>query len=80
MISSKLPFALVEIIEQLEVSKFIVFAGIIALYIILGMFLEVYSAVTFTIPIIYPVIVALGFDLIWFGVIVVLVPYGTVYE
>lgn len=70
---SKLPFALVEIIEGLHVSKFLVFAGIIILYIILGMFLEVYSAVTFTIPIIYPVITALGFDPIWFGVIVVLV-------
>lgn len=70
---SKLPFALVEIIEQLQVSKFFVFTGIIILYIVLGMFLEVYSAVTFTIPIIYPVIVALGFDPIWFGVIVVLV-------
>lgn len=70
---SKLPFALVAIIEGLHVSKFFVFAGIIVLYIILGMFLEVYSAVTFTIPIIYPVITALGFDPIWFGVIVVLV-------
>lgn len=70
---SKLPFALVEFIEGLQVSKYVVFAGIILLYIILGMFLEVYSAVTFTIPIIYPVIVALGFDPIWFGVIVVLV-------
>ena len=70
---SKLPFALVKIIEQFQVSKYVVFAGIILLYIILGMFLEVYSAVTFTIPIIYPVIVALGFDPIWFGVIFVLV-------
>lgn len=70
---SKLPFALVEIIEKLQVSKYVVFAGIILLYIILGMFLEVYSAVTFTIPIIYPVIVTLGFDPIWFGVIFVLV-------
>ena len=70
---SKLPFALVKIIEQFQVSKYVVFAGIILLYIILGMFLEVYSAVTFTIPIIYPVVVALGFDPIWFGVIFVLV-------
>jgi C4-dicarboxylate transporter DctM subunit len=70
---SKLPFALVEIIEQLQVSKYIIFIGIILLYIILGMFLEIYSAVTFTIPIIYPVILALGFDPIWFGVITVLV-------
>jgi len=70
---SKLPFAIVEIIEQLQVSKYVVFGGIILLYIVLGMFLEVYSAVTFTIPIIYPVILALGFDPIWFGVIIVLV-------
>jgi len=70
---SKLPFALVKIIEHLHVSRYIIFAGIIFLYIILGMFLEIYSAVTFTIPMIYPVIVALGFDPIWFGVIVVLV-------
>ena len=70
---SKLPFALVKIIEQLQVSKYVIFAGIILLYILLGMFLEIYSAVTFTIPIIYPVIVALGFDPIWFGVIIVLV-------
>jgi tripartite ATP-independent transporter DctM subunit len=70
---SKLPFALVQIIEQLQVSKYVIFAGIILLYILLGMFLEIYSAVTFTIPIIYPVVVALGFDPIWFGVIIVLV-------
>ncbi len=70
---SKLPFALVKIIEHLQVSKYVIFTGIVFLYIILGMFLEVYSAVTFTIPILYPVILALGFDPIWFGVIVVLV-------
>jgi C4-dicarboxylate transporter DctM subunit len=70
---SKLPFGLVKIIEQLQVSRYVIFVGIILLYIILGMFLEVYSAVTFTIPIIYPVVVALGFDPVWFGVIVVLV-------
>jgi C4-dicarboxylate transporter DctM subunit len=70
---SKLPFAMVEVIEHFKVSKYVVFAGIMLLYIVLGMFLEVYSAVTFTIPIIYPVIVALGFDPIWFGVIIVLV-------
>lgn len=70
---SKLPFALVKIIEQLHLSKYIIFIGIIVLYIILGMFLEIYSAVTFTIPIIYPIISAIGFDPIWFGVIIVLV-------
>ncbi len=70
---SKLPFAVVGLIQQLQVSEYVIFAGIIILYIILGMFLEIYSAVTFTIPIIYPIILALGFDPIWFGVIIILV-------
>jgi C4-dicarboxylate transporter, DctM subunit len=70
---SKLPFALVEIINGLEVSKYIVFFGIVVVYILLGMFLEVYSTVTLTIPIVFPIITALGFDPIWFGVIIVLV-------
>lgn len=70
---SKLPFALVEIINSLQVSKYIIFFGIVFVYIILGMFLEVYSTVTLTIPIVFPIITALGFDPIWFGVIIVLV-------
>jgi C4-dicarboxylate transporter, DctM subunit len=70
---SQLPFALVEIIKNLNVPPYVIFVGIIILYIILGMFLEIYSAVTFTIPIVYPIIVALGFDPVWFGVIIVLV-------
>ena len=59
---SKLPFALVAVIDMLHVSKYVVFGGIVLLYIILGMFLEVYSAVTFTIPIIYPVITKIIMD------------------
>ena len=70
---SKLPFALVEMVKQSNVHPYLIFTGIIILYILLGMFLEIYSAVTFTIPIIYPIILALGFDPIWFGVIIVLV-------
>jgi tripartite ATP-independent transporter DctM subunit len=70
---SKLPFALVDGINSLQVSKYVIFFGIIVMYIFLGMFLEVYSTVTLTVPIIFPVITALGFDPIWFGVIIVLV-------
>ena len=70
---SQLPFMLAEVINQLDVPTYAIFAGIIIMYIILGMFLEVYSCVVLTIPIIYPAILALGLDPIWFGVIIVLV-------
>jgi C4-dicarboxylate transporter DctM subunit len=46
---------------------------LIVFYIILGMFLEVLSMQVTTIPIVYPIAVALGIDPIWFGVFIVLV-------
>jgi C4-dicarboxylate transporter DctM subunit len=42
-------------------------------YIIGGCFMDSLAMVTFTIPILYPLVVSLGFDPIWFGVIIVLV-------
>jgi tripartite ATP-independent transporter DctM subunit len=72
MAVSKLPFALSEFVSQLGLSPIAVFACIVLLYIILGMFLDIFSAVIVTIPVIYPLILSLGFDPIWFGVIVVI--------
>ena len=51
------------------ISLIIVF--IIVMYIILGCFLDIYAAIILTCPIIFPVILALGFDVIWFGVLMV---------
>ena len=46
---------------------------IIFIYLIGGCFMDALALITLTIPIIYPVVLTLGFDPIWFGVIVVLV-------
>jgi tripartite ATP-independent transporter DctM subunit len=70
---SKLPFMLSETIAGVPLPRMAIFAGIILLYVILGMFLDIFSAVIITIPVIYPMILALGFDPIWFGVVVVIV-------
>ena len=42
---------------------------VIAFYVLLGMFMETLSMMVATVPIITPVIVTLGFDPVWFGVI-----------
>jgi C4-dicarboxylate transporter, DctM subunit len=42
------------------------------LYLVLGCLMDALSMIILTIPIIYPVIIALGFDPIWFGVIIVM--------
>ena len=46
---------------------------ITAIYIALGCVLEGLSMITLTIPIFYPIVAGLGYDLIWFGVYVVIV-------
>jgi TRAP-type C4-dicarboxylate transport system permease large subunit len=69
---SKLPFALSEFINQLGWGRIPVFICVVVLYLILGMFLDIFSAVIVTIPVIFPMMMNLGFDPIWFGVIVVI--------
>ena len=44
---------------------------ICAIYLVLGCFLETMSMVMLTVPIFYPIVASLGFDLVWFGIIVV---------
>lgn len=68
-----LPTVVSEFVAGLELSRFLIFTLIVVFYVLCGMFLDVVASIMLTIPIIYPTITALGFDPIWFGVIVVLI-------
>lgn len=50
-----------------------VLAVVLFIYLILGLFIDALALILLTIPIFYPVIMQLGYDPIWFGVIIVLV-------
>jgi C4-dicarboxylate transporter DctM subunit len=70
---SQLTTAMGELVAGMEVSRYIILGGVIVLYIILGMFLDIISAVILTTPVIFPLVVhTLGFDPIWFGIVVVI--------
>jgi C4-dicarboxylate transporter DctM subunit len=68
---SKLPFVMADLVANLHVSAVLILASILVFYIFIGCFLEIFSAIVLTIPIIFPTIMALGFDPVWFGVLVV---------
>ena len=57
----------------LEADRYVVLLAIIGIYILLGCFLDSIAMMLLTVPIFYPVVVDLGFDPIWFGIIVVVV-------
>ena len=48
-----------------------ILALIIFMYVILGMFLDILTALILTLPILFPVVMSLGFDTIWYGVLMV---------
>jgi len=56
----------------LDVSPYLIHAIIVVIYLFLGCFLDAISMMVLTMPVIFPVVLALGFDPIWFGVIAVL--------
>ncbi|TXL76423.1 TRAP transporter large permease subunit [Vineibacter terrae] len=67
-ISQKLMAAAVDA----EVHRWLVFLIIVLVYIVLGAFLDSISMLVLTLPVVFPVIQALGFDPIWFGVVLVI--------
>jgi len=70
---SGLPELLAKYIAGLDVPRLVILLILIAIYIALGMFLEGFSILVLTLPIVIPIIEALHYDLIWFGVIMVIV-------
>ena len=56
----------------LQISPFMILGIFILMYLVLGCFLDAISMMVLTMPVIYPVILELGFHPIWFGVIAVL--------
>ena len=68
---SQLSFALVGFIEGLGLPPVGVLLFIIVFYMVLGCFMDSLAMILLTVPIFYPLIVANGFDPVWFGIIAV---------
>jgi C4-dicarboxylate transporter, DctM subunit len=68
-----LPTTLSAFMTSLPLPRWLIFFAIILVYMILGCVMEVYSIMILTLPIIFPIVEALQFDPIWFGVIMVIV-------
>ena len=69
---STIPMKVAGWAAALEVSPYLIHTIIVIIYLFLGCFLDAISMMVLTMPVIYPVILALGFNPIWFGVIAVL--------
>ena len=70
---AKIPMGLADFITALDLPRIVILAGIILIYVVLGCVMDCYAIMILTVPIIFPVIEAMQFDPIWFGVLMVIV-------
>ena len=73
MAVSRIPFMLAEWLGGLPIHPMAVMVVIIFIYFIGGFFMDSMALIVLTVPIFFPLVKELGFDPIWFGVIIVLV-------
>ena len=66
-----LPQFLIARVEANQLSPHTTLLAIILFYLVLGCFMDAMSMIMLTIPFVFPLIISLGFDPIWFGVLVV---------
>jgi TRAP-type C4-dicarboxylate transport system permease large subunit len=69
---SMIPIEVSTWVASLAVSRYLILMIVILIYLFLGCFLDAISMMVLTMPVIFPVIINLGFNPIWFGVIAVL--------
>lgn len=69
---TRLPFALTSFVSGINVDRYIILIAVFLVYIFLGCIMSSTAMILITIPIFYPMIVASGFDPIWFGIMIVI--------
>ncbi|HVL57719.1 MAG TPA: TRAP transporter large permease [Burkholderiaceae bacterium] len=60
-------------VEQFEIHPIMVIAAICVIYVLLGSVMEELSMILLTVPVLFPLVIQLGFDPLWFGILVVVV-------
>ena len=79
VVQTRLPTALIDLIQFLELSPWAVIMMILAFYIVLGCVLDSVAIILVTVPVFLPVVVALGYDSVWYGILmVVMVEIGLI--
>ena len=66
-----LPEAFAQWVVSLDVPPIMVMICILLFYVLLGMFMDAIGMLLLTLPVVYPAVIALGYDPIWFGIVVV---------
>ncbi|MEQ5854528.1 TRAP transporter large permease [Halomonas sp. EF61] len=69
---SRISFSISDSLFAMELTPFVVVLCILAMYFLLGMFMDSIAMLVITVPVVFPIIQSLGIDPVWFGIVTVL--------
>jgi tripartite ATP-independent transporter DctM subunit len=72
IVSSGVGRGLAAWLVDLQISPFLFFCVLLVVYLVVGMFIDGLSIVLLTVPLLAPVLPSLGYDVVWFGIILVI--------
>src|SRR5690606_25394946 len=67
--SLRVTVAVLRVVKGVDLHKYELLAILVAIYLVLGCFMDPISMMVSTAPIVIPLVVAVGFDPVWFGVV-----------
>jgi tripartite ATP-independent transporter DctM subunit len=70
IVLTQFPNELARMVQELGLSPLVIMLAVIALYFLLGTFLDEVSTILITVPVTLPLVTGLGYDAIWFGIFV----------
>jgi TRAP-type C4-dicarboxylate transport system permease large subunit len=80
MAMSKIPQDVVAMVTELNLNRWLVMVGIVVAYFVVSMFMDELPLLLLTLQLTFPLITALGFDPVWFGVMsMLMVAMGLVF-
>lgn len=71
--ATKMPSVLADWVTGLSVSRYLILLVILIMYAIMGCLMDSLAMVMLTVPIFLPIMLALGFNVIWYGVLMIMV-------
>lgn len=72
LVSAGIPRGIVAAIASLDASPWAIFAFLVVMYLVLGCLVDALSLMLLTLPVVFPIVQAQGFDPIWFGIVLVI--------
>jgi TRAP-type C4-dicarboxylate transport system permease large subunit len=68
----KIPTEMATLLTSLGINRYLLWAMLVIMYIFIGTFIDGLSILLLTLPVVYPIMMSLGFDSVWLGVALII--------